>query len=57
VALTDKQISTLNVHVEEFQAANYKHQEKIVKDLLGSFYSACPQGVNFNEATLRTVHI
>jgi hypothetical protein len=57
VALTDEQISALDACVEEFQAANYKCWEKFVKDLLGSFDRACPQGVEFEEATMRTVHI
>jgi hypothetical protein len=57
VALTDEQIGALDAHFEEFQAANHKCWEKIVKGLLASFDRACPQGVEFEEATMGTVCI
>jgi hypothetical protein len=56
VALTDKQVSALDVHVEEFRAADYEDWEKIIIDLLNSFKSTSPQGVKFDRASLRTVH-
>lgn len=57
MALTDEQINALNVRLEEFRAADYEDREQIVEDLLGSFKGACPQGVEFERTTLRTVRI
>jgi hypothetical protein len=54
VALTDKQISSLNEHVNKFKAANYKVREKFVKYFLGSFKSTFPEGIN--DITVETVH-
>ncbi|KAF8486612.1 hypothetical protein F5888DRAFT_1640084 [Russula emetica] len=53
--LTDEQISTLNGHVNEFEAADYKVREEITEDFLGSFKSACPKGVKFDEVTIGTL--
>jgi hypothetical protein len=53
--LTDGQISLLNGHVDEFRAADYEVREEIVEECLGSFKSACPQGVNFDAVTIKTV--
>jgi hypothetical protein len=57
VVLIDKQVSALDMCVEEFRAADYEDQKKIIIDLLNSFKSASPQGVKFDRAGLRTGHI
>ncbi|KAF8489707.1 hypothetical protein F5888DRAFT_1638454 [Russula emetica] len=53
-ALTNEQISMLNGRVNKFKAADYKVREEITKDFLGSFKSACPQGVKFDDVTIGT---
>jgi hypothetical protein len=54
--LTDEQISALDGRVNEFRAANYEVREEIVREFLDSFKNACPQGVEFNEVAMKTVH-
>jgi hypothetical protein len=44
VALTDKQISAIDEHADEFRASNYETREKIVKEFFDSFKATQPWG-------------
>jgi hypothetical protein len=55
VVLTDKQVSTLDICVKEFQATDYEDWEQIINGLLDSFKSASSQGLKFDRASLKTV--
>jgi len=55
VALTDKQISALDVCIDEFGAADYESREEMVQGFLGSFKRACPQGIKFDAITVKTI--
>ena len=55
MVLTDKQISALDVRIDEFRAADYESQEEMVQGFLGSFKRACPQGIKFDAITVKTI--
>jgi len=50
--LTDKQISTLNERIDEFQAAKDKVRNKIVSNFLDSFEDVLPLDANFDILTV-----
>jgi len=53
--LSDEQISALDSRVDEFRASNEHFREAIAEGFLGSFKSACPGDVDFEELTVKTV--
>jgi len=53
--LTDKQISTLDKHINKFRTADYESWEQIVEDIFQSFESTWANGIEFHEEAVITV--
>ena len=56
MALNSEQVSALDGHVDEFRAAGYQAQERIIQNSLGSFEKACPLGTAFKKKEVEIVH-